>query len=116
MKLYATKSKNLMSTPRSYTRLYGVWQSMKSRCSNPNVEGFKNYGGRGIQVCAEWLDYEVFRAWAIEAGYRKGLTIERKDNDGDYCPANCKWIPKEKQSKSTRLVKHTNLLDSITNR
>lgn len=84
------------------TSLYRVWCSMKHRCLNKNDQSYHNYGGRGINVCDEWLNYEAFRDWAIANGYKKGLTLERINNDGNYEPSNCKWIPKAKQSNNTR--------------
>jgi len=84
------------------TKFYKVWSSMKSRCSNPTDKAYCNYGGRGISVCEEWQTFEPFREWAMANGYREGLTIERINNDGNYEPGNCKWIPKGLQSDNTR--------------
>lgn len=85
-------------------RLYKTWAGMKQRCLNPNVKGFKYYGGRGIRVCEEWMEFEPFRDWALANGYRDDLTIERVDVNGDYKPSNCTWIPKSDQSKNRRCV------------
>ena len=80
-------------------KLYGVWIGMKMRCYNKKNAGYKNYGGRGIKVCDHWVsNYGAFRKWANENGYKGGLTIERKDVNGDYSPTNCTWIPKRFQS------------------
>jgi len=84
------------------TRLYGIWLGMKRRCNNKNVTNYKNYGGRGIVICREWNDFAIFRKWSILNGYAHHLTIERQDNDGNYKPSNCCWIPKNKQSKNRR--------------
>lgn len=82
-------------------RLYGIWKTMKTRCSNPNCEKYKNYGGRGITICNEWKeDFQVFYDWAIANGYSDDLTIERKDVNGNYCPENCCWIKAELQAKN----------------
>lgn len=82
------------------TKLYVVWCSMKARCNRPTWQGYERYGGRGIKVCDEWSDFAMFRDWAMANGYAEGLTIERKDNDGDYCPQNCTWATKKQQSNN----------------
>lgn len=79
---------------------------MKRRCNNPADKSYKDYGGRGIKVCSEWSDpkngHENFRKWAIENGWKKGLSIDRKNNDGDYEPSNCRWATPKQQSNNTR--------------
>lgn len=75
-----------------HSRLYRILNGMKNRCENSNHKAFLNYGGRGITICPEWHDYEVFKKWALEVGYKEGLTIDKKDNDGNYEPSNCQWI------------------------
>lgn len=80
------------------TILYKKWLSMKNRCYNKNSERFKNYGERGICVCDEWRkNFVTFYTWAIENGYKYGLSLERMDVNGNYCPNNCKWIPLKDQ-------------------
>lgn len=102
-----TASKQLKTHGYSKERLYGVWLSMKSRCFNESDAGYKLYGGRGIKVCNEWLDYEVFRSWAYNNGYnplgkRGETTIDRINCDGNYCPTNCRWITQEEQMNNVR--------------
>ena len=82
-----------------WTRLYGIWCGMKRRCNNPKCESYKYYGERGITVCDEWKnDFAAFRDWAMANGYDDTLTIDRIDNDGDYCPENCQFITKSENS------------------
>lgn len=84
----------------SKTRLYKIWQGMKKRCLNKNNARYKEYGGRGISICDEWLLWVNFKDWALKNGYNDTLTIERKDYDKNYEPCNCTWIPICDQSKN----------------
>lgn len=92
----------------SAERLYAVWKSIVNRCANPNNKRYKDYGGRGIKVCDEWLhDYESFRDWAYATGYdptakRNICTIDRIDNDGNYEPSNCRWVDMKVQCANKR--------------
>ena len=84
--LRVEKFRKAMTTHNmSRTKLYQVWSSMRHRCYNSNNKKFKNYGGRGIIVCEEWKkDFASFQRWASESGYREGLSLDRRDNNGNY--------------------------------
>lgn len=83
--------------------LYRVWNGMKQRCNNPHDDFFYCYGARGIRVCNDWSDnFKNFYEWAMENGYRPGLTIDRRNADGNYCPENCRWITMREQQANKR--------------
>ena len=84
---------------RTGTRLYNIWRDMHKRCDD--LMNMK-YGGRGISVCRSWRKFENFREWAMSHGYADDLTIERNDNNKNYTPNNCSWIPKKQQARNRR--------------
>jgi hypothetical protein len=80
------------------------WISIKQRCYNLNNSRYKNYGGRGIEVCDEWKDnFKAFYDWCLANNYSSNLTIDRINNNGNYEPNNCRFISNKKQqlNKST---------------
>ena len=92
----------------SNTRLYHIWICMKDRCYNPKNKKYKDYGGRGIIICDEWInDFEAFANWAYDNGYienvsRGECTIDRIDVNGNYCQQNCRWVNQKVQSNNKR--------------
>ena len=85
------------------TRLYRIWAGIKNRCYNKKDEHYRNYGERGITVCDEWRnDYKCFYDWAMSNGYRKELTVDRIDVNGNYEPSNCRWASNKEQSRNKR--------------
>lgn len=78
------------------SRLYHIYYGMLQRCFNCNNPRYQNYGGRGISVATEWVDsFESFKEWSLRNGYTEnnGLSIDRINNDDNYSPENCQWIP-----------------------
>lgn len=84
------------------TKLYQTWHNMKQRCFNKNSSHYKNYGGRGIKVCDEWLEFMNFYNWAMSNEYSEGLTIDRIDVNGNYEPDNCRWVDNKTQCNNKR--------------
>ena len=97
-KMHANKKHGLRHHP-----LYHTWLNVKDRCNNPNNRHYNNYGGRGINICPQWQEcFKSFYDWAMSSGWKRGLTIERINVNGDYAPANCCWIPLSQQAKNKR--------------
>ena len=99
------------------TRLYRIWKHMRRRCLCPNNKAYKNYGGRGIKICDEWADsYIAFRDWSIAHGYKDSLTLDRIDNNGMYCPQNCRWasaVTQANNKRSNHLITHNGKTQTI---
>ena len=89
--------------------IYKIWVSMKQRCNNPRDRAFKDYGGRGISVCEEWINNaDAFVSWAIAYGWEKGLSIDRINNDGNYSPDNCRFVTRQFSACNQRLLRKNN--------
>lgn len=93
-----------------HSPIYNSWCNMKQRCFNEKHPKFKRYGGRGISICKEWLNISAFYEWSLKNGWEKGLSIDRIDNNGNYCPENCKWVSFSENSRK----KSTKKIDIIT--
>lgn len=88
----------------SRTKTYNIWQGMLRRCDTPSAVGYKNYGGRGVKVCNEWKNYKIFLK---DMGHCPlGMSIDRINNDGNYCKLNCKWSTRKEQNSNSRKTIH----------
>ena len=91
------------------TKLYYVWTNMKQRILNSKCKNYKNYGGRGITLCTEWLEFIPFRDWALKNGYDESLQINRMFNNGNYEPSNCNFVPAKENLRNTQRQKIKNM-------
>lgn len=82
-------------------RLYSIWSNIKTRCYNKKYSQYKDYGGRGIKVCEDWLNIENFIN-DMYPTFEEGLTLDRIDVNGNYCKGNCRWTTNEVQSRNVR--------------
>lgn len=98
------KTTHGLSKHNLYKKLY----QMKKRCYSPSNDHYHRYGGRGIKICDEWLkDFQTFYNWAMANGWEEGLEIDRKDNNGNYEPSNCRFITSQENKRNRKTSKLT---------
>ena len=91
---------------KSNSSIYNIWKGMINRCYRKTAQHYDNYGGRGISVCDEWrASFQNFDRWAMNNGYCEGLSIDRIDNDSNYCPENCRWVSRNEQANNKRTTR-----------
>ena len=115
---HINKSGNIKKYGYKFKNRYlsNLFNSIKDRCYNPNNKSYRWYGEKGIKICDEWMNNPLsFEEWALSSGYQKGLTIDRIDEDKDYCQENCRWITLEDNAKwksTTNEIKVNGITDS----
>lgn len=100
-----------------HNKLYDIHQAIKQRCLNKNQKHYNRYGGRGIKICDEWVDYLNFKSWALNNGYKEGYDIDRIDNNGNYEPDNCRFITRKENCnnrENTVKIEYKNKIYTIS--
>ena len=97
----AKLAKNGLFFDKRVPEAFSTWQCMKRRCFDNRSRYYCRYGGRGITICAEWLEFENFHTWAVKTGYAPGLELDRIDNNGNYEPSNCRWVTRAGNMRNT---------------
>lgn len=110
-----TRHGHATTSKKSASPTYSSWSSMLTRCYNENNKSYIRYGGRGITVCDRWHNFESFLDDMGEKP-KKGMSIERVNNDGNYEPGNCVWATATEQNRNTRkTLLNKPLADAIRN-
>lgn len=105
LKTYKALSKTIKHD-KTYNLLVSRWFSMKARCYDPHNQAYKNYGGRGIKICDEWLyNFENYYYWCINNGFKQELELDRTNNDGNYEPSNCRFVTRKENVNNRRCSK-----------
>lgn len=110
MKMCRSCSSTIGATKHGFhgTDIYNKWQSMNARVGAKNGKNYRSYGEKGIKVCEEWKDFMVFKEWAENNGYRENLELDRRENNGDYTPLNCRWVTRAVQTQNNRPLRSSN--------
>lgn len=99
MTKYGTKKNHGLSN----TKIYRKWADMIQRCNNEKSTNYEFYGAKGVRVCQGWEDdFMNFYIWSMDNGYKEGLSIDRKNPEGNYEPSNCRWSTREEQDNNKR--------------
>lgn len=96
--------KNIIKHNGKGTSLYNRWKAIKQRCLNPQNSRYNDYGGRGISISKDWLEFENFKKWALLNGYSENLVLDRIDNSRGYSPSNCRWTTVRKNNDNRRIT------------
>ena len=99
---YKVERLGITTHGESRTKLYEIWTSMHGRCKHKSYQSYKYYGGRGICVCDDWKDYLKFKELALSHGYEDGLSLDRIDNNSQYCPENCRFVTMKQQANNRK--------------